>query len=95
MDAPIPEETPPIIDSKEETQSQNSENDEEDSNFRENEIGKRRQFLKEIIISHQLWQEGRFWEQALWQCVMEQVDSDNVDPLNFLATNDATPCRVA
>jgi hypothetical protein len=42
-------------------------------NFRVNEIGKRRKYLKEIIISHSLWQEGRFWEQALWQCVLEQV----------------------
>ena len=34
----------------------------------------RRQYLKEILVSHPIWAEGRFWEQALWQCVVEQVD---------------------
>jgi hypothetical protein len=33
----------------------------------------RRQYLKELLISHPIWAEGRFWEQALWQCVLEQV----------------------
>ena len=65
-------------------------------NFRVNEIGKRRKFLKEIIISHSLWQEGRFWEQALWQCVLEQVFlTDHLScshpllPMDFLVTDDA------
>jgi hypothetical protein len=67
-------------------------------NFRVNEIGKRRRFLKEIIISHSLWQEGRFWEQALWQCVLEQVPlllphpslSSSLIPLS----SDLSVCRV-
>ncbi|CAE7662112.1 unnamed protein product, partial [Symbiodinium microadriaticum] len=33
----------------------------------------RRQYLKEILICHPIWAEGRFWEQALWQCVLEQL----------------------
>lgn len=33
----------------------------------------RRQYLKELLIAHPIWGEGRFWEQALWQCVLEQV----------------------
>lgn len=60
---------------EEETESNQDESDK--NNFRSNEVGKRRQYLKEIIISHTLWQEGRFWEQALWQCVLEQVNIQN------------------
>ena len=35
--------------------------------------GARRMYLKELLISHPLWLDGRFWEQALWQCVLEQL----------------------
>jgi hypothetical protein len=61
---------------EEETETQ-SEDTNSMRNFR-NEIGKRRQYLKEIIVSHPLWQEGRFWEQALWQCVLEQVGTEGI-----------------
>jgi hypothetical protein len=43
---------------EEETETQ-SEDTKSMRNFR-NEIGKRRQYLKEIIVCHPLWQEGRF-----------------------------------
>lgn len=32
-----------------------------------------RQFLKEKLMGHAIWQDGNFWEQALWQCAIEQV----------------------
>jgi hypothetical protein len=34
-----------------------------------------RQFIKEKILGHPLWQDGNYWEQALWQCAIEQVMS--------------------
>jgi hypothetical protein len=34
-----------------------------------------RQFIKEKILGHPLWQDGNYWEQALWQCAIEQVTS--------------------
>jgi hypothetical protein len=35
--------------------------------------GARRKYLKELLISHSIWSDGRFWEQALWQCVLDQL----------------------
>lgn len=32
-----------------------------------------RQFIKEKLMGHAIWQDGNFWEQALWQCAIEQV----------------------
>jgi hypothetical protein len=32
-----------------------------------------REYLKEILVSHSIWQDGNFWEQVLWQCAIEQV----------------------
>ena len=32
-----------------------------------------RWYIKEILLDHPMWKEARFWEQSLWQCVMEQV----------------------
>lgn len=32
-----------------------------------------REYLKEILVSHPIWQDGNFWEQVLWQCAIEQV----------------------
>eukprot|EP00602_Paraphysomonas_sp_CaronLab_P002722 CAMPEP_0185022944 /NCGR_PEP_ID=MMETSP1103-20130426/5650_1 /TAXON_ID=36769 /ORGANISM="Paraphysomonas bandaiensis, Strain Caron Lab Isolate" /LENGTH=719 /DNA_ID=CAMNT_0027555273 /DNA_START=206 /DNA_END=2365 /DNA_ORIENTATION=+ len=50
-----------------------SETQESDNSRRESDGEGRRQYLKEIVIAHPIWQEGRFWEQALWQCVLEQL----------------------
>lgn len=30
-------------------------------------------YLKDSIAAHQIWHDGRLWEQTLWQCVKEQV----------------------
>ena len=32
-----------------------------------------RWYIKEILLDNSMWKEPRFWEQSLWQCVMEQV----------------------
>ena len=31
-------------------------------------------YVKELLVEHSLWQDGNFWEQALYECAMEQVD---------------------
>eukprot|EP01038_Epipyxis_sp_PR26KG_P012593 gene12593-16887_t len=40
-------------------------------------IGKRgadhRQYIKERLVNHPIWQDGNYWEQALWQCALEQL----------------------
>jgi hypothetical protein len=59
---------------------------------RQREEGKRRQFLKEIVVSHPIWQEGRFWEQALWQCVLEQVSTKRLLP-PFLCPHVSYSCK--
>lgn len=42
------------------------------------DAGKSRQekrlYVKEILLGHEMWKDARFWEQTLWQCVMEQVN---------------------
>ena len=35
----------------------------------------RRMYLREILIGHPLWKESRFWEGALWQLVLEQLQT--------------------
>jgi hypothetical protein len=34
-----------------------------------------RDYLKEMLISHTIWRDGSFWEQALWQCMIEQMQT--------------------
>ena len=34
-----------------------------------------RKYLREILIGHPLWKESRFWEGALWQLVLEQLQT--------------------
>jgi hypothetical protein len=54
--------------------SSNSDNSSLSLNERGREDGgARRKYLKELLISHSLWLDGRFWEQALWQCVLDQL----------------------
>lgn len=42
-------------------------------------MGKRgvkyRQFIKERLMGHPIWQDGNYWEQTLWQCALEQVNA--------------------
>ena len=38
-----------------------------------------RQYIKELLIRHPLWLLPRFWEQALWQCVTEQLQLAQVE----------------
>lgn len=32
-----------------------------------------REYLKATLMAHDLWKDQHFWEQALWQCTVEQV----------------------
>ena len=32
-----------------------------------------REYLKAPLMAHDLWKDQHFWEQALWQCAVEQV----------------------
>jgi hypothetical protein len=32
-----------------------------------------REYIKEKLMGHPIWEDGNFWEQALWQCAIEQV----------------------
>ncbi len=41
-----------------------------------------RVYIKEVLLDHDMWKDGRFWEQSLWQCVMEQVIYLNICILN-------------
>ena len=50
------------------------EEGEADNNYRLASRGiHNRDYLKEMLMSHSLWRDGSFWEQALWQCTLEQV----------------------
>ena len=45
--------------------------EEEDSSTRIDQ----RTYLREELIGHPLWADARFWEQALWQLVMDQLQT--------------------
>ncbi|KAJ1432478.1 hypothetical protein B484DRAFT_29126 [Ochromonadaceae sp. CCMP2298] len=34
-----------------------------------------REFVKEFLLEHPVWRDGNYWEQALWQCAIEQLQS--------------------
>ncbi len=56
-----------------ETPTKTEQNDDESSRHHLSDSRDSRQYLKDVLITHPLWKEARFWEQALWQCVLEQV----------------------
>jgi hypothetical protein len=33
----------------------------------------KRVYLKELLLSHPIWKDKSFWEQTLWDCILEQV----------------------
>ena len=43
----------------------------------EDEVAQRgaqhREYIKEKLLHHVIWQDGNYWEQALWKCTIEQV----------------------
>ena len=51
--------------------------DEDDDDDDDDEKGRaaQRRYLREILIGHPLWKESRFWEAALWQLVLEQLQT--------------------
>lgn len=57
--------------------SKGSKGEEEEDE--EEEIARRgiqyRQYIKEKILGHPLWEDGNYWEQALWQCAIEQLQT--------------------
>lgn len=48
-----------------------------------------RQFIKEKLMGHRIWHDGSYWEQALWQCALEQVF---LDVFNF--DSDFVTCAI-
>ncbi len=32
-----------------------------------------RKYLKELLTPHVIWKDGKFWEQVLWECAIEQL----------------------
>ena len=51
--------------------SANSDEEDEDGNAKRGV--EFRQYIKEKLMGHPIWQDGNYWEQALWQCAIEQV----------------------
>lgn len=49
-----------------------SEDDEEDIARRGTE---HRQYIREKLVLHPIWKDNGYWEQALWQCAVEQVQT--------------------
>jgi len=58
-----------------EGQKSSHSNDEEDHDGEDAQRGtKYREYIKEKLLSHPIWQDGIYWEQALWKCTIEQVN---------------------
>lgn len=56
--------------------SADSHAEDEDEDEEEARRGaKHREYVKECLLAHPIWQDGNFWEQALWKCTIEQVIS--------------------
>lgn len=36
---------------------------------------KHRQYLKEVVVNHNIWQESKIWEQILWRLAIEQLQT--------------------
>jgi len=34
-----------------------------------------RKYLKEMLTAHHIWKDGKYWEQVLWECAIEQLYS--------------------
>jgi hypothetical protein len=32
-----------------------------------------REYLKDVLIPHNIWKDGKFWERVLWECALEQL----------------------
>ena len=48
-----------------------------------------RQYLKEVLIPHPIWNDGKFWEQVLWECALEQLQTIPYDvPWHDMSTID-------
>ena len=49
----------------------------------------RRRYLRELLVHHPLWKDSRFWEQALWQLIMDQLATiPNEIPWHDLSEDD-------
>lgn len=66
-----------------EDESENSDEEEEEEDEESNDVGEddrisdrgsgKREYLKTALLAHDIWKDKSFWEQALWQCTVEQV----------------------
>jgi hypothetical protein len=66
--------------------SSDSENDESEISGRGYGV---RQYLKDLLTAHSIWNDGKFWEQVLWECAIEQLYAMPMDePWHNLAPPD-------
>ena len=74
------------IGSEDESDNDNNSNDSDDDDddvSESNDVGEddrisdrgsgKREYLKAALLAHDIWKDRSFWEQALWQCTVEQV----------------------
>jgi hypothetical protein len=47
----------------------------DDNDVEEEERIVQREYLKETLCEHPIWQDSKFWEQVLWQLILEQFES--------------------
>ena len=59
------------------TEDNTEDSDDDDDDIESYRLADRsagsREYLKNALMSHAIWRDRSFWEQALWQCTMEQV----------------------
>lgn len=65
--------------------------EEEDADAACERGAKKREYIKEMLSAHSIWHNSnsKFWEQALWQCAIEQVrlsatKTNLIDDSNFI-----------
>ena len=62
-----------------ESNDNDGDNDDDDNEDDDDDEGagrrgaEHRHYIKERLLQHPIWQDGNYWEQALWQCAIEQV----------------------
>jgi hypothetical protein len=50
---------------------------------------KARQYLKDVLTPHPIWNDGKFWEQVLWECALEQLQTIPYEvPWHDMSTED-------
>jgi len=59
-----------------ESGTHDSDDDDDDDDESDGARGaENRQYLKELLLAHPIWRDGNYWEQTLWQCAIEQLQT--------------------